>query len=171
MLDELPWKGDYFTWTNKQQGGDRIWSIIDRALGNSDWMVHFGYLTTEYKPPYISDHTPMMIQTNLREPKIKLAFKFFNVWASHEKFQNMVKDCWNQKLHSNTMINIWKKQKDLRGKLKLANETEFKGIAQKIEQVREDLKEVQSKIRTQFSYMLAAEKRNIIGQLEKWSLI
>lgn len=59
------------------------------------------------------------------------------------------------------------KQKDLRGKLKLLNKTEFKGITQKIKQVREDLKEVQSKIRSQYSDMQAAEERNIIGQLKK----
>ncbi|XP_070054703.1 uncharacterized protein [Nicotiana tomentosiformis] len=166
MLNELPWKGDYYTWTNKQQGGDRIWSRIDRAMGNADWMMQFGHLTTKYKLPHISDHSPMMINTNLREPKIKPPFKLFNVWSTHENFPKIVEDCWTQNLHVDTMRNIWLKQKDLRGKLKILNETEFKGIAMKIEQAREDLKEVQTKISAHYTDALASEEKNILCQLE-----
>ncbi|XP_019261721.1 PREDICTED: uncharacterized protein LOC109239590 [Nicotiana attenuata] len=152
QLAGISQKGDYYTWTNKQQDGDRIWSRIDRAMGNAEWMMQFGHLTTEFKLPHISNHSPMMIHTNLREPKIKPPFKFFNVWASHKNFPKMVKDCWEQALHPDTMRNIWLKQKDLRGKLKILNETEFKGIGMKIEQAREDLKEIQIKISSHYKY-------------------
>lgn len=38
-LNVLIWKGDYYTWTNKQKGSNRICSRIDRSLGNFDWMI------------------------------------------------------------------------------------------------------------------------------------
>lgn len=38
-LNELNWEGDYYTWSNKQDGGDRIWSRIDRAFGNYEWIM------------------------------------------------------------------------------------------------------------------------------------
>ena len=37
-LNEVQWKGSYYTWNNKQSGNARISSRIDRAFGNEDWM-------------------------------------------------------------------------------------------------------------------------------------
>ncbi|XP_070017064.1 uncharacterized protein LOC142172435 [Nicotiana tabacum] len=46
-LNELPWKGDYYTWSNKQQGSDRIYSRrLDRAMANDEWMLHYGHSST-----------------------------------------------------------------------------------------------------------------------------
>lgn len=36
MLNELSWKGEYYTWTNKQLGAARICSKIDTAFGNHE---------------------------------------------------------------------------------------------------------------------------------------
>ncbi|KAG5610163.1 hypothetical protein H5410_021444 [Solanum commersonii] len=52
-------KGNYYTWTNKQHGNDRISSRIDRVLGNDEWMEKWGHVITEYGNPCISDHCPM----------------------------------------------------------------------------------------------------------------
>ncbi|XP_070057680.1 uncharacterized protein [Nicotiana tomentosiformis] len=171
MLNELTWKGDYYTWKNKQQGGDRIWSRIDRAFGNAEWMVKYGHLLNEYKLPHISDDCSMMITTNVREPRIRTTFKFFDVWATHENFLHLVEDNWKQRYHSHTMRNIWIKQKELREKLERLNEIEFKGVATRIIQAREDLQEIQLKLRHQYLDELAMEEKKIICQLEKWSMI
>ena len=37
-INELQWKGNYYTWINKQCGRDRISSRIVRAFGNDEWM-------------------------------------------------------------------------------------------------------------------------------------
>ncbi|XP_019224481.1 PREDICTED: uncharacterized protein LOC109206146 [Nicotiana attenuata] len=42
QLSELLWKGDYYTWSNKQDGTDRIRSRIDRMFGNFEWMMQWG---------------------------------------------------------------------------------------------------------------------------------
>ncbi|XP_019245159.1 PREDICTED: uncharacterized protein LOC109225024 [Nicotiana attenuata] len=39
-LCELPWRDDYFIWTNKQQVDARVWSRINRLLGNDVWMMN-----------------------------------------------------------------------------------------------------------------------------------
>ncbi|XP_075083311.1 uncharacterized protein LOC142167057 [Nicotiana tabacum] len=171
MLNELTWKGDYYTWKNKQQGGDRIWNRIDRAFGNAEWMVKYGHLLNEYKLPHISDDFPMMITTNVREPRIRTTFKFFDVWATHENFLHLVEDNWKQRYHSHKMRNIWIKQKELREKLKRLNKTEFKGVATRMIQAREDLQEIHLKLRHRYLDELAMEEKKIICQLEKWSMI
>ncbi|XP_016481148.2 uncharacterized protein LOC107802208 [Nicotiana tabacum] len=42
QLNQLLWKGDYYTWSNKQDRTDRIRSRIDRMFGNFEWMIQWG---------------------------------------------------------------------------------------------------------------------------------
>lgn len=46
LLNELNWRGEYYTWTNKQHGDDRICSRLDRAFGNYEWMMQWEQVTT-----------------------------------------------------------------------------------------------------------------------------
>ncbi|XP_059277748.1 uncharacterized protein LOC132031893 [Lycium ferocissimum] len=41
-LNELSWRGDYFTWTNKRKTVDRVCSRLDRAFGNHEWIFDLG---------------------------------------------------------------------------------------------------------------------------------
>ncbi|XP_015060282.1 uncharacterized protein LOC107006173 [Solanum pennellii] len=43
-ITELQWTGNYYTWTNKQCGRDRISSRIHRAFGNDEWMDKRGHV-------------------------------------------------------------------------------------------------------------------------------
>ncbi|XP_075087746.1 uncharacterized protein LOC142169738 [Nicotiana tabacum] len=70
LLNEIPWKGEYYTWTNKQRGTDRVCSRIDRAIANDEWMLQYGHLTAIYGEPLISDHIPILIP--MREARRKL---------------------------------------------------------------------------------------------------
>ena len=56
-VTELQWKGNYYTWNNKQCGEDRIESRIDTAFGNDEWMDKWGHVITKYENPNISDHS------------------------------------------------------------------------------------------------------------------
>ncbi|VFR03127.1 unnamed protein product [Cuscuta campestris] len=40
-LDDLPFEGPKLTWTNNQGIGKRIYSKLDRVLGNMDWLIKF----------------------------------------------------------------------------------------------------------------------------------
>ena len=55
--------GSRFSWCNQQQGAKRILARLDRSLINSDWMQSFPASVVEYINPSISDHSPMLIQT------------------------------------------------------------------------------------------------------------
>ncbi|VFQ72237.1 unnamed protein product [Cuscuta campestris] len=41
-LEEMPMEGSYYTWSNRQSQGHRIYSRIDRALCNTEWMLSMG---------------------------------------------------------------------------------------------------------------------------------
>lgn len=48
-VTELQWQVDYYSWTNKQHGEDKISSKIDRLFGNYEWMEQWGHVITEYE--------------------------------------------------------------------------------------------------------------------------
>ncbi|RAL52409.1 hypothetical protein DM860_007266 [Cuscuta australis] len=58
-LEEMPFSGPYFTWNNKQKGGDRIYSKLDRMVANIEWVLKMGTKTVIIHEG-ISDHCPLI---------------------------------------------------------------------------------------------------------------
>ncbi|XP_070010525.1 uncharacterized protein [Nicotiana sylvestris] len=145
FLNELAWKGEYYTWSNKQQGDDRILSRIDRVFGSDLWMSNWGHICTEYDVPLISDHSPMLLNIKSIRSNIKPPFRFFNVWIDHKEFGNIVKSIWNRGLAKDDMENVCKTLKALKPLFKKLNADEYKGITKRIEDARSDLVTVQKK--------------------------
>ncbi|XP_070054817.1 uncharacterized protein LOC142179968 [Nicotiana tabacum] len=138
-INELAWEGDYYTWPNKQDGMDRIWSRIDRLFGNNEWIMQYGHITIVYDVPFISDHAPMSLNLTVDQGNKRISFKFFNVWAEHETFLSIVHQVWNQRVYRWTMQDIWVKLKKLRPLLRKLNIEEFKFIKQKIDTAMTEL--------------------------------
>ncbi|XP_060184875.1 uncharacterized protein LOC132614435 [Lycium barbarum] len=168
MLNELNWRGDYYTWSNKQQGGDRVYSRFDRALRNDDWMMQFGHLVLDYQLPFISDHSPMLLSMRSNTLRVITPFRFSNIWAQHDQFLPLVEASWTDQTSKNKMNNVW--LKNLRHVLKQLNTTEF-GVSERIALIRSELQDVQSALVDHYSDALADAEKQLVQQLEKWSLI
>jgi len=87
-LYDLNYTGCHFSWTN-----GRVWSKIDRVLANPLWSlsqvhVHFG------NSGALSDHSPAIIRLDYQHAS-KRYFKFFNMWAQHDSFLELVADKWS----------------------------------------------------------------------------
>ncbi|XP_060180627.1 uncharacterized protein LOC132610344 [Lycium barbarum] len=147
-LNEIAWKGEYYTWSNKQQGDERVCSRLDRAIGNHEWMMAWGQVRN-----------------------IKVPFRFFNIRAEHNKFQDIISAIWAKKLSRDRMGNIWLNLKALKLDLKKLNTEEFKYVGQNIEQARQSLAEIQVQMRRQWTDALQDQEKQTIIKLEKWSLI
>ncbi|XP_069143402.1 uncharacterized protein [Solanum lycopersicum] len=154
-VNELQWTGNYYTWTNKQCGKDRISSRIDRAFGNDEWMDKWGNVNVDYGNPSISDHSSMMIILQKTQQHGKGSFKFFNVWTEHESFMEMVETIWKKEYGYNKMKQVWCKLKDLQHVLKKLNRKDFKYIGKQIDMARIEI----------------ANEKELLIKLEKWSLI
>ncbi|XP_059298114.1 uncharacterized protein LOC132050769 [Lycium ferocissimum] len=171
LLNELHWRGSYYTWSNKQQGGDRICSRLDRAFGNLEWMMKWGHVMVEYELPNISDHSPMVMIIQATQNTIKIPFRFFNVWAEHKQFLAIVEAAWCKKTNANKMRNIWAKLKDLKPKLKQLNNAEYRNITQILDKARFDLINIQKQIQLCYTDSLQNQEKTTMQELEKWSLI
>ncbi|XP_009781028.2 uncharacterized protein [Nicotiana sylvestris] len=103
--------------------------------------------------------------------KGRVPFRFFNVWATHEDFHQIVASTWNSSNNFGSLKTIWTKLKELKASLKALNAKDFKGITQRIEKARLELKEIQEQLTSIYSDGLLHKEKETLLNLEKWSLI
>ncbi|XP_069143466.1 uncharacterized protein [Solanum lycopersicum] len=170
-INELQWKGNYYTWNNKHSGNARISSRIDRVFGNDAWMDKWGHVILEYGNPGVSDHSPMQLMLHQGYQQVRVNFKFFNVWIEHESFLDLVETVRKKEKGKDSMNMVWNKLKALQNVLKQLNNSEFKFISKQIEDARTELAEVQNQPGNQAKDELVGKEKELLTKLEKWSML
>ncbi|GJU95439.1 RNA-directed DNA polymerase, eukaryota, reverse transcriptase zinc-binding domain protein [Tanacetum coccineum] len=118
-LEEVPLGGCCFTWCHKSA---TKMSKLDCFLISESLMSAYPNISAITLDRYLSDHRPIQ----LRESKYDygpIPFRFFHCWFEMEGFDKLVKDTWNEALvdESNAMINLMKKLKYLKEKIRVWN--------------------------------------------------
>ncbi|XP_074266953.1 uncharacterized protein LOC141590248 [Silene latifolia] len=93
-LYDLSSIGAYFTWNNKQEGDERVFSRIDRVIANDAWILNGPEGTITFLPEGLYDHSPCLIECWNVQIRQKSSFKYFNMWGKHEQFKEIVKKVW-----------------------------------------------------------------------------
>lgn len=60
-LEDIRFTGNFYTWTNKQMGDDRICSKIDRVLANQRWLSMFDMAEAVFLNEACFDHSPVIV--------------------------------------------------------------------------------------------------------------
>ncbi|KAL2938180.1 Zinc finger ZZ-type and EF-hand domain-containing protein 1 [Bienertia sinuspersici] len=55
-LQNIPFSGHYYTWSNKQMAQDRVYSKLDRVMANGEWMDKFETTNAIFITEGCSDH-------------------------------------------------------------------------------------------------------------------
>ncbi|KAF8388800.1 hypothetical protein HHK36_025480 [Tetracentron sinense] len=90
-LFDLKSIGMKFTWSNLQHGGACIVSKLDRVLVNVAWQGLFPGSLADFRPPRLSDHSPLLVSVGKANPsgprfqKLKLVKRALQAW-SKQKF-------------------------------------------------------------------------------------
>ncbi|XP_074315690.1 uncharacterized protein LOC141651897 [Silene latifolia] len=127
-LMDTPAQGAFFTWNNKHEVGDMVFSRIDRVLINNEWLPQFPDVSTTFHPEGLYDHCPCTITLWPVTERKKGSFKFFNMWEQDAAFFPTVKSIWDDQIEGYTMFQIVKKLKALKFPLKALNESSFANI-------------------------------------------
>ncbi|XP_019232866.1 PREDICTED: uncharacterized protein LOC109213514 [Nicotiana attenuata] len=161
-MTEMRIVGRSFTRTNSH-----VFSRIDRVVVNSEWITKMPHLDAMVMNPYFSDHSPLCIKFG-EEPQNFRPFRFFNHLADHKEFLQIVTNAWTGK-ETAQMSGIWRKLKAVKGELKKLNTTEFAAVDKKVKHARQQLQEIQEKIRNNYQQArLFEEEKGLKKQLEKW---
>ncbi|XP_074277174.1 uncharacterized protein LOC141600819 [Silene latifolia] len=76
-----------YTWSNKQEPTARVYSRLDRAMGNQEWLDEFGDYIAHFHPEGLFDHCPCTVVNRKAEFDGRRSFKYFNMWGAAESFK------------------------------------------------------------------------------------
>ncbi|XP_056694959.1 uncharacterized protein [Spinacia oleracea] len=135
--------GRHYTWNNKQDGTDRVFTRIDRVLANYAWDSNFENAEATYLPEEEFDHCPMLLST-YKEESQRRPFRFFNMWTTSPKFTEIVADNWKKYVYGCPMFRIFQKLRWIKADLKLLNKSGFSEVEADYFKARELLTIAQS---------------------------
>lgn len=105
-LTHLKTDGCFFTWNNKQEASNRVWSRLDRGQINDAWLHQFTSSHIEYLLPSFSDHSPGLISVFEECDQGKKPFRFFKMWTKHVNYIPTVSSIWQKQVSGYTMFAI-----------------------------------------------------------------
>ena len=169
-LFEIQTRGGHFTWCN-QRRENLIYSKIDWAFGNLEWMRKYNDIEAEILTPGISDHNPILIHCPIPKFTRYRQFRFLNCLADDENFLNIVQQCWNTPINGCPLYVIWEKLKLVRNGLKQITPN-YTQSAKKIVEFREKLENLQSDFALDPLNMEKFDRiKDTRVKLEKWHTI
>ncbi|XP_070029278.1 uncharacterized protein [Nicotiana sylvestris] len=142
-MNEMRYIGRRFTWTN-----NHVFSKIDRALVNAEWMIRFPKKEVLVLDPNLSDHSPLCIKMDEENFQGPRTFRFLNYIAEHHNFLEVVNKAWQIPMRGSWMNRVWMRLKGMKEGLKQINTKKFRGIDERIKTLRKQLAEVQAQMRS-----------------------
>ncbi|XP_060965582.1 uncharacterized protein LOC133034505 [Cannabis sativa] len=127
-LEDIKSSGNFFTWTNKQHGGDRIFSKIDRVLANQEWLNKYETAEVVFLNEGLFDHCPAIISLYPVVASGLKPFKYFRMWKAHSKFESCLVDIWSKQLSGSKMFQVVTKLRSLKVALKDINREGFSNL-------------------------------------------
>ncbi|XP_060965082.1 uncharacterized protein LOC133034081 [Cannabis sativa] len=146
QLEDIKATGSFFTWTNKQQGQDRIFSKIDRVTANQRWLDAYPNAEALFLKEGTYDHAPGILSLFPKWKCGKKPFKYFKMWKSHPEYDGKVTAVWKQQINGTNMYQIVQKLKALKNVFCEINQKGFSDLQAVLTQAKQLLDEAQSKL-------------------------
>ncbi|KAM6563067.1 hypothetical protein CsatB_023065 [Cannabis sativa] len=106
QVDELKCLGVHYSWSNKHEAGDKIFSKLDRVFTNNTWLISFPKIEACFKWECISDHSFCVIKSNDVETVGFKPFRFYNHWLYYHGFKEAVWRSWTNSLNQASLVGI-----------------------------------------------------------------
>ncbi|XP_074277754.1 uncharacterized protein LOC141601377 [Silene latifolia] len=127
-ISDIPAQGSFFTWNNKHEVGDLVFSRIDRAMVNDDWLINFPDTITMFHPEGLFDYCPCTLIMRPDCVRKKGSFKYFNMWGKDSEFLPIVKKVWDTQILGVKIFQLVKKLKMRKKPLKELNGSAYAQI-------------------------------------------
>ncbi|KAM6580277.1 uncharacterized protein LOC115695151 [Cannabis sativa] len=149
QLEDIKTSGNYFTWSNKQHGDDRIFSKIDRMLANQSWLNKYDHAEVVYMNEGLFDHSLGVLSLHPISASGRKPFKYFRIWKSHSGYDGCRKDCWKKKILGSLMFQVVTKIKHFKASLKEINKEGFNNLQHTVMMLKQEVDDWQSKVHQQ----------------------
>ncbi|XP_021848076.2 uncharacterized protein [Spinacia oleracea] len=126
-LTEVKTMGRFFTWNNKQDGEDRVFSRIDRVLANAEWDALLENVEATFLPEGEFDHCPMVLSCYTARAQRK-PFRFYNMWITAPGYHDLISKNWDRYVYGCPMYRVLQKMKWIKADLRALNKESFSSV-------------------------------------------
>ncbi|XP_074300405.1 uncharacterized protein LOC141631665 [Silene latifolia] len=95
-LMDIPFKGPRFTWCNNRDSPHRIYERLDKGFASNDWLSLFPNTFIKHLPIQISDHAPIILDTNMVLNTKKKVYRLETWCFDHAECSGLVKESWER---------------------------------------------------------------------------
>ncbi|KAK7838298.1 hypothetical protein CFP56_019980, partial [Quercus suber] len=93
---DLGFSGNTFTWARGKWGSFAIRRRLDRAIASISWRLAFPKVVVTHLGALKSDHTPILLDTNLEDSFAHRPFQFEAAWIKDNGCNSIVEKAWNE---------------------------------------------------------------------------
>ncbi|XP_060211857.1 uncharacterized protein LOC132639432 [Lycium barbarum] len=165
-MDELPYVGSKYTWSN-----GHVQSKIDWSIVNTTWLLQMPPTSVIIMEPFFSDHSPLLIVVDEQSRRAPKQFKFFNYMADQEEFHETVATCLAKQVKGSALEKVWQKLKNVKHGIQGLKSTKYNGVEIKVQEYKEQLLAVQQQRINGQHPELNDTERELRKQFEKWAAI
>jgi hypothetical protein len=133
-LQDANYTGCQYSWTN-----GTVWSKLDRVLINPLWSSLHRQTHVHFDTPWaFTDHSPAKVCLS-QHVQGRRNFKFFNMWASHDNFLDVVSTNWHSAIYGTPMFVLCRRLKLLKRHLKELNFLSYSHISKRVSRLETEL--------------------------------
>ncbi|KAK9140200.1 hypothetical protein Scep_009881 [Stephania cephalantha] len=104
---DLGFEGACFTWTDRQEGDQRIMAILDRGIANQKWVEANPYASVKHLYHPGSDHIALFLEIEKKFFKKSMRFRFDNRWSSNEECSDLINKSWQENKNGRLSGLLW----------------------------------------------------------------
>ncbi|XP_074289136.1 uncharacterized protein LOC141614276 [Silene latifolia] len=142
-VDDITATGCEMTWTNKQDIETLVWSKLDRALANTEWLNIFPGASANFLPLGISVDSLVLVSV-LDDSYDGSRFSFLNSWVEHPTYHSIVQEAWLESVNGSQIYNFFAKMKNVKTRFIKLHKGRFTQISQRDEDLPILLKHIDS---------------------------
>lgn len=167
-MEQLNRKGWQWSWYNKREETERIYSNIDWVFGNPHWFMLYNEIEAFYDCHRVSGHSPILTSTNRVKQRLPKPFRLLNALLQQQEFKEVAQQVWGRNIEWYTIYSVWRKLKLIEQGARHINR-EFSSLERKLNPMRPELKEIKEQMNTDlFNNHLITKEKELLHQIEKW---
>ncbi|KAI3882914.1 hypothetical protein MKX03_008395 [Papaver bracteatum] len=162
-LQDVPFTGHPFTWSNKRSTTHLVQTRLDRALATTQWLSFFPDAFVQHLIPLGSNHAPILLTTAPSTIKPHKPFRLYETWTKHATFKHLIQREWSKEQVGSMAMKFTKKLQQVRRGISKWRKQYFGDIDEHIKSLQQQIREAQ-----QHPATLSSKLPNLQQELQHW---
>ena len=140
---DLGFSGNKFTWAKGKWGSAAVKRRLDRGIASIAWRLAFPKASISHLGAFCSDHTPLILDTCLKETFAHRPFRFEAAWIRDPRCYSIIDNAWNEDVRGSHFTKLCKKQETTCKALRKWNKEVFGMCQTRINSLIHKISEIQ----------------------------